>query len=472
MLPPIHMTKGKVAVAMVAAATVATGNVAQGQSADALINKLVNKGILTADEAKELRDETNKGFNQAYQAKSGMPDWVNSFRISGDFRARYDGLFNPELDPGAPAGTAPIDDRHRFRYRLRVGAFVTMRDNFEVGFRLASGEAPVGPGGDPISGNTSFADNSAKKFIYIDQAYAKWTGLKTPDLTGVLTVGKMENPFVFSEMIFDPDYTPEGAAATLTYNITDAHALKFIGGGFMLDELSGDANDPFMGGAQIRWDAKWTPKIESSIGGALLSIVNAKSTLSNEGLSSANVPDVNAGNSRTPTTTPAASTTLNNTFTTFVADAAVTYKLDHFPLYKGAFPIRVGAEYAQNLVAPSRNEAYAFGVVFGKSGKRGQWDLGYKYKEMQGDFWYEEMVDSDFGSFYQTASPFATGTGYRAGTNARGHIFRAQYSVFDSLTLGATIMTVNLIDTVGAGGIPATYDSDTTRVLIDALWKF
>ncbi len=465
----MHFTRAWVALCLGGLIGCATN--ARAQSADALIEKLVSKGILTKDEAKELREEANKDFTKAYQTKSGMPDWLTSFKISGDFRVRYDGLFNPQLDPGAPAGTPPIDDRHRFRYRLRVGAVATMRDDFEVGFKLTSAENNSGLGGDPLSANTSFMDNGAKKFIFIDQAYAKWTGLKTPALTGSLTVGKMENPFVLSEMVMDPDYTPEGAAASIAYKATDAHTLRFIGGGFMLDELSADANDPFMVGGQIRWDAKWAPKIESSIGGALLSIVNAKSQFSNEGLSSANVPDVNSGNSRSPTTTPAASTALDYTFTTVVVDASITYKVDNFPLYKGAFPIRVGAEYAQNLTAPSRNEAYGIGVMFGKSGKKGQWDLTYKYKELQGDFWYEELVDSDFGGFYQTPSKYA-GVGYKAGTNVRGHVIRAQYSMFDSFTLGAVVTIVNVIDTVGLGNIPATYDSETTRVFVDAMWKF
>jgi hypothetical protein len=442
---------------------------AHAQSADALIDKLVDKGILTVKEAKDLREEADKGFTQAYQVKSGMPDWVTTFKFTGDLRARYDGIFNPEPAPG---NTSLIDDRHRFRYRLRVGAIATIRDDFEVGFRLTSSEPQGTFGGDPISGNASFQDNGSKKFIYIDQAYAKWTGLNTATLSGGITVGKMENPFVFSEVVFDPDYTPEGAAINLAYNVADAHTLKFIGGGFMLDELSNDANDPFLTGAQLRWDAAWTPNIQSTVGGAMLSIVNAKSTLSTEGLSSANVPDGNHGNSRTAVTTPAAANVLDNTFTTVVVDASVTYNLESFPLYKGTFPIRVGAEYARNLLIDERNEAYAFGITFGKSGKKGLWDLSYKYKELQGDFWYEELVDSDFGGFYQTASKFAAGTGYRPGTNLRGHVIKAQYSLFNSFTLGATVYIADVIDSVAAGAVGADYNSQVTRVQMDAIWKF
>ena len=136
------------------------------------------------------------------------------------------------------------------------------------------------------------------------------------------------------------------------------------------------------------------------------------------------------------------------------------------------FPIRVGGEYAKNLIVDERNEAYAFGITFGKSGKKGLWDLSYKYKEMQGDFWYEELVDSDFGGFYQTPSKFATGTGYKPGTNLRGYVIKAQYSLFDSFTLGATVYIANVVDTVPGGAIPAGYDSEVTRVQVDAVWKF
>src|SRR6185436_3635116 len=64
-----------------------------GQSADALLDKLVDKGILTVKEANELKEEADAGFRKAYQVKSGMPDWVTALKINGDFRARYAGHF-------------------------------------------------------------------------------------------------------------------------------------------------------------------------------------------------------------------------------------------------------------------------------------------------------------------------------------------------------------------------------------------
>src|SRR5687768_1593609 len=108
------------------------GVTASGQSADAIIDKLVDKGILTVDEANDLKTEADKNFTSGYQVKSGIPDWVTSLRIGGDFRGRYE-MFN--------ADEPTFTDRHRFRYRIRPGIVATLRDDFEIGFRLTSSEA-------------------------------------------------------------------------------------------------------------------------------------------------------------------------------------------------------------------------------------------------------------------------------------------------------------------------------------------
>src|SRR5687768_4143216 len=179
---------------------------AHAQSADALLDKLVDKGVLTVKEANELREQADNDFTKSYQAKSGMPDWVSQLRIYGDVRGRYEMFRTPNDTEGLSANNKPRD---RFRYRLRTGATVTMLDNFEAGFRLTSSEANGTFGGDPISGNTTMQDNGSKKFVYIDTAYGKWTPVKTGPWLLSGTIGKMENPFVVSDMVFDGDYTPE-----------------------------------------------------------------------------------------------------------------------------------------------------------------------------------------------------------------------------------------------------------------------
>lgn len=445
--------------AAVALAALALGGTAFGQSSDALIDKLVEKGILSSTEANQLRDEADSDFAKSLQIRNGMPDWVTSVKINGDFRARYEGFW---------AGDPSFADRNRFRYRMRFGAVATIKDNFEVGLRFTSSEAQAGTfGGDPISGNTTFSDNASKKFVYIDLAYAKWTAINNQHMSAISTVGKMENPFVFSDMVFDGDYTPEGFAQQLIFNVHENHTLRSAFGGFVMDEQGGStatlgaSRDTYLLGAQLRADSKWNKHISTTAGIAALGILN------DEGLINGNIPNINVGNTRVAV---GADSRPAYNFNPIVADAAITYTMESFPMYNAAFPIRLGVEYMNNPAAPSRNEAYAAGLTFGKSGKKGLWDLSYRYKVLEGDAWFEELVDSDFGAFYGgTFAGAGLGGGYRAGTNIRGHVIKASYSPFDALTLGMTLFLTEAIDEVPIMG---RRDSDMTRLQVDAVWKF
>ena len=330
---------------------------ARAQSSDALIDKLVQKGILTANEAKDLRDEADNDFKTAFQSKMGMPDWVTGYKISGDFRGRFE-QFSGENNA--------LIDRTRLRYRLRFGLTASLLDNLEAGFRLGSGDAKgVGSqsaAGNSVSANTTMQDNFSRKMVYIDAAYGKWTIVGAGDWLLAATFGKMDNPFQVTPMVFDPDITPEGGALTGGYTINDKHSIAFAGATFVMDEESGTTHDPFMYGGQVLWNAKWSPKWASSLGVGALSIVNA------EQLTTANVPYVNQGNTRN-------NGVLQYNYNPIIADASVTYTLDSFPLYNCAFPIKLAGEFMNNLGAGQNNNGYWAGIIFGKSGTKRTWDL-------------------------------------------------------------------------------------------------
>lgn len=422
----------------------------RAQSVDSLLDKLVDKGVLTVKEAQELREESDKDFAKAHAAKTGMPEWVSALKFNGDVRLRYENF---------TAENPAFVERNRFRYRLRFGMVATLMEDFEAGFRLTSSD-PVGTsGGDPISGNTTFQDNASKKFVYIDQAYARWSPLKGPYFSGSVTGGKMENPFVVSDMVFDGDYTPEGFALQSAYRFNDDHAVQFIGAAFVLDEFGGDSLDSYLYGVQARLDSTWTTRVKTSTGVAAFIIQN------DENLTNGNVPNVNRGNTRNAAGAP------SYNFNPLYADASVTYTLDHAPLYAGAFPIKVGVDYLINPAAPSSadNYGYSAGITFGKSGKKNTWEIGYTWKYLGNNAWYEELVDSDFGAFYQSPAPndgFTSG-GYGAGTGVKGHIVKLAYSPYDSITLSAKWFRTELLNASPAGS-----DSLMNRVQVDALWKF
>jgi hypothetical protein len=470
-----HKTVGWSAVTLSVLACLAGTASASAQSADALIDKLVQKGILTVKEANELREESDKGFNQAYQVKSGMPDWVSSFKISGDFRGRYEGIFaggGTYVDSESAYQSVSRIDQSRWRYRLRFGAVANFYEKLEVGFRLGSGDidnaAGTSSGIDPISQNQTFQNNGSKKGIFIDLAYAKWTPLNNATWWSSMTFGKMENPFVFSDMVFDKDYTPEGAAFQFAYNPSSKHSFKMNVGGFAIDELKSESDDPYLGGVQLRVDSTWNKRISTSFGVSGLGILNPTN------LVTAAVPNSNQGNSRNATN---AVGILSSDFNPIIVDGAITYSLESFPFYPGAFPITLAGEYMNNPGAANQDYGYNLGITFGKSGKKGTWDVSYRWKYLGANAWYEEMVDSDFGGWYVTApnslptSPNSGiggwKSGYVAGTNVKGHVIKANYSPYDSMTLSVTVFLTELILPSPAGS-----PSDVTRLQVDATLKF
>ena len=437
-----------------AAALAAFTSQSHAQSSDALIDKLVDKGILTQNEAKDLRDEADKNFATAIAAKTGMPDWVTGYKISGDMRGRFDQI------SGDNAG---LIDRIRLRYRIRFGFTANLLDNMEVGFRLGSGELPGANGGNPLSNNSTLQDNFSKKTIYVDAAYGKWTFLSDGGWMLAATIGKMDNPFTLTPMVFDPDLTPEGAALSGSYTFNDKHTLAFTGAAFVMDEESKSTHDPAMFGGQILLNSKWNAKWASSVGVAAFSIVNPES------LTTANVASINQGNTRTG---PAAGPyTLKYQYNPIIASANATYTLDSFPLYNGPFPIKLGGEFMNNPGAGQNNNGYWAGVTFGKAGTRKTWELSYRYEYLEADAWYDQMVDDDFGSYYRNAANSGSiAAGYFGGTNVKGHLVKFTYSVTDSMSFSVSAFMNDLINNqYGAISEP---NSGTLRVFADVMWKF
>ena len=477
-----------------AAALMALTPSIRGQSSsDALINKLEQKGILSAAEAKELRAESRQDFNssftnsfdKAFGKITGMPDWVTGYKLSGDFRGRFEDFTGDNPD---------FPDRIRLRYRLRVGLTVNMKDDLQAGFRLASGDSAGGSfGGNPLSNNSTFQDDFTKKFLYIDAAYGKWTAINDGTWLVATTIGKMDNPFPLTAMVFDPDLTPEGAVIQAGYKINDVHSLALIGAAFVLDEQKLSSQDPFMYGAQLQWNAKWTPRLESSLGVAVFDIVNRDLlTVGSSGKAVDSVPTVNLGNTRAPTTPLSGSPGditygLRYNYNPIIADASVTYTLDTFPLYRGKFPIKLTGEFMDNPGAADKNHGYWGGVTFGKSGKKGTWDVSYRYEYLEADAWYDQLVDDDMAAFYSNPvnggpTPSSTVTsapspiGVFGGTNLKGHLVRFNYSITDALTFSAICYVSDLINpelNVQSTLLgPAQPQNNVIHLMADLMWKF
>ena len=475
-------TTTKVAIFAGAAALMALTLQTHAQtSVDALLNKLEQKGILSVDEAKELKAEnaTNSidDFNKAVGAKFPTPDWVTSYKLYGDFRGRFDDVSSDLPAFATPGSGVPKREYNnmRLRYRLRVGLTLNMKDDLQVGFRLGTGESPgttgSTTGGNPLSSNTTLQANGSKKFLYVDAAYGKWMAINNGTWMVAATIGKMDQPFQASPMVFDADYTPEGAALQATYKIDDNNSLAFNGAGFVLDQTT--TRGPFLYGGQMIWNSTWTPKIGTSLGVAAYDIANDSSFPPSTTVGIDAPYDSNLGNTVGPTTIPAVppvpSFTFARHFNPIVASGSVTYTLDSFPLYKGAFPIKLAGEFMENPAASSNNKGWWIGTTLGKSGKKGMWDLSYRYQRLEADAWWDQIVDDDNIAAFPTvpaALPTETGAAV-GGTNIKGHLVKFNYSIYDSLTFSFTAYINDLIN----NPIPSA-KTGAVHAMADLMWKF
>jgi opacity protein-like surface antigen len=190
---------------------------------------------LTPGEAQEIKTETQEQVKKeiAQGKYSSLPQWVQTMKLKGDFRVRYQN----EKRKGANLNLGATTERNRARYRLRVGAEVKANDQLKVNFGLASGSD-----GDPRSTNQTFQDTFAKKSLWIDYAYAEYTPLKWASLY----VGRMKNPlWEPGDMLWDTDINPEGFASKLSFKLNPNLEAYMNDAVFILDEYA-NSSDPWM----------------------------------------------------------------------------------------------------------------------------------------------------------------------------------------------------------------------------------
>ncbi|MGB8673230.1 MAG: putative porin [Candidatus Acidiferrales bacterium] len=162
----------------------------------------------TGTQAQTPQDWSNRIANLEDRFKKFGP-----FSFSGDFRLRDEPFF------GGPANQSLDQNRERFRFRLNLDA--KLNDDFSGGFSLASGDI-----NDPTSTNQTITGFYTRKAIAIDKAFLDYTPHQFHALT--LTGGKFGYPWYNTELIWDKDLNPEGAAETLAFDLHSTPVLKKI----------------------------------------------------------------------------------------------------------------------------------------------------------------------------------------------------------------------------------------------------
>jgi hypothetical protein len=201
------------------------------QSSDPLLNLMIKKGLLTEEEAAQVRAEAKTSQTNAASfpaSKWVISDAIKSVELFGDVKFRYE----YRSAQSASIGGVILD---RYRYALRFGLRGDVMDNFYYGIRLETATNPRSPW-------DTFATSSAASpyvgpfgksngGISLGQVYLGWR----PESWLEVTFGKMPNPLYTTAMVWDTDINPEGLAEKFNYSMGDVDFFATLGQFFYED---------------------------------------------------------------------------------------------------------------------------------------------------------------------------------------------------------------------------------------------
>ena len=203
-----------------------TGVSADESELDPLLKLLVERGLITMEEALAVQaeydrrraEEETPTITPQTPAPASPPEqvveptseiaskdegekWYDRFDFRGDLRLRAE-IFWVE-------GISPNDRRERFRARIRPGIYTDITDWMDVGLQLRSGD-PL----DPVSDNSTFDGGFSLIPISISEGFAGFHPADWLDLT----FGKFDahKKWVVTDMQWDDDVTVEGAMEELS----------------------------------------------------------------------------------------------------------------------------------------------------------------------------------------------------------------------------------------------------------------
>lgn len=209
----------------VATTTPAGAPAVSGQTAESPTIVAANLQAPPADKRQQNAGSSDERIRNLERQIKG----IGPISFSGDVRLR--------LEPFLGGPTDQSLDRLRGRVRARFNAMANLGEQFRAGITLASGDV-----NDPTSTNQNLTGFYTRKSFALDQAFVEFTPREFKALT--LTGGKFRYPWYNTELTWDKDLNPEGAAETLAFNL-DTSVLKriaFVGFQLPFAEIAGTSS--------------------------------------------------------------------------------------------------------------------------------------------------------------------------------------------------------------------------------------
>jgi hypothetical protein len=411
--------------------------------------------------------------------------------FSGDVRLRAEPFFGGPKDESI--------DRARGRVRVRFNALADLGTQFRTGISLASGDI-----NDPTSTNQTLTGFYARKAIALDQAFVEFKPKQFKPLT--LTGGKFRYPWYNTELTWDKDLNPEGAAQTLAFKLETPVLKRIALVGFELPfaEVAGTAStdkritQQITYGGQLQTSWELTPHVTLSAysgfydfrGADSVALALARASSKNPQTPFSGVLPLTSGNpvqDSTYTTTATTVITVGGTaYPTGVTSISSAQFASKFALFDNIarfdintgnprFPLAFIGDYVQNTGAcgnlaniipvPSNTATQTFKQTLNapcnSHQRRGYWAEGRVGR-------LQEKRDVQFGytRIYIEREAVLGNFNYsdiRQGTNVTQHRFDAFYQFDRNVQLGFTALV---------GRPLATTEPWLTRLQFDTVYIF
>jgi hypothetical protein len=285
----------------------------------------------------------------------GQNDSSANVSFFGDFRLRYENTANQDLP--ATATSDFNQARNREVVRFRAGATVAINGLLTFGGRLATGSKD-----DPNTADVTLGAFVDDIEVGLDRLYL---ALNHQGLS--LTGGKFANPFIRTDLVWDGDVNPQGAAASYTFSGDGAITPKLVGIYSIVDEQT-FASDSYMWGAQFQLLAQPAPDWSLRFAGAYYNY------------DIENLTNADAGDTRSNNLRPDGMSYVSD-FDLLDAIATVEYRGLH-----ERYPVRFVGDFVKNLGAEVDEDAgFMLDLFIGRASQKHDRRFRYGYSEAETD---------------------------------------------------------------------------------------
>lgn len=406
----------------------------------------------------ELRDEISRDL-KLDAGTASVPDWTKRIRFGGDIRVRhqedyFDSANATFVKPDKPTEVLNSTiDRRRERYRIRIGAKIKVNEQVEGEVKLATGNET-----DPVSTNDTLGDTFNKDTATFDLGYVRWKPLAESTLwTGDLnlTLGRMPNPFDSSDLVWDRDVNPEGAAINLMLPMGPRFKGHLAAGAFPIQEVELSKDDKWLYGGQVGLEYAPRTTFNAQLSAAYYDYSDIAGAMNQPGLTlndftaprfiqkGNTIFDINplpgASNYKAALAMDYQEINLLGTVDVGIFDPIHVVFLGDYVKNVGydadEILSRTGAHVADNTVG------YQYGVTVGYPTVQQLWDwrVSLFYKYLEADAVLDAFTDSDF---------------HGGGTNAKGWVLGGDLGVYNNVWLSA-----RWLSTTEVSGPPLAIDT-------------